>query len=107
MSQCPSDQESACGSVRCDNCTASPQLFFGIAGTVFILWGVALLLIEVIALLARQAEKSCKALGEKGPGYAALLDAGFQDPKFRPRSRIMWKIELGVGVVALIAFFLG
>jgi UDP-N-acetylmuramyl pentapeptide phosphotransferase/UDP-N-acetylglucosamine-1-phosphate transferase len=89
--------------------TAAPHhrnVFFGIAGTVFILWGVALLLIEVIALLARQAEKSRKALGEKGPGYAALLDAGFQDPKFRPRSRIMWKIELGVGVVALIAFFL-
>ena len=83
------------------------NVFFGTAAFVFILWGVALIVIQAIALLARQAEKSRQILGEKGPGYAAVLDRSFRDPRFKPRFRVMWMVELGVGVVALFALFVG
>jgi len=79
----------------------------GIAGSVFVWASLGLLSIEVMARIARQVEKSRQALGEKGPGYAARLDRDFQKPRFRRRMRIMWIIDVGVGLVALVAFFLG
>ena len=79
----------------------------GIAGSIFVWASLGLLSIEVMKRMARQAEKSRQALGEKGPGYAARWDRDFQKPRFRRRMRIMWIIDVGVGLVALVAFFLG
>jgi len=83
------------------------NLAFGIAGTVFTLILVGLLGVEGFRLLSRQLERSRQALGERGPGFAAWMDSDFQKPGVRRRLRIMWMIEAGVGLVALIAFFLG
>jgi hypothetical protein len=83
------------------------NLALGIAGSIFVWASLGLLGIEVIRRIARQAEKSRQVLGEKGPGFAARLERDFEKPKFRRRMRIMWMIDVGVGLVALVVFFLG
>jgi hypothetical protein len=71
-------------------------------------WGlVGLLGTEGFRLYARQAEKSRQVLGEKGPGIATRMDKDFQKPGVRRRLRIMWLMEIVVGLVALLAFLFG
>jgi hypothetical protein len=79
----------------------------GIAGSVFVWFSGGLLVIELITRFGRQAERSHLALGKKGPGYAAVLGRSSHDPRFRSRMRIMWIIDVGFGLVALVAFFAG
>lgn len=83
------------------------NLVLGIAGTVFVFGLVGLLGTEGFRWLSRQVEESRQALGEKTPGVFARMDWDFQKPGVGRRLRIMWLIEVGVGLIALMAFLLG
>ena len=87
--------------------TARPHahsLVFAVTGTVFFFGLLGLLMVEGLALYARQTEKSRQTLGEKGSGFVASMHRDFQKPVARRRLRILWLIEAAIGLVALIAF---